>query len=145
MIDYLYDAAGQYKSITSYNSLSATGSASAFTSNYVYDAAGQLTSLTHKDLRGGTAGLSGSEVTSYHYLYDNSGRATLSSTNHLGITQTNDYAYDNTDQVLAATYSPLPPGEGQGEGIQTDESFAYDLNGMARKRGNSATRAFTSP
>jgi RHS repeat-associated protein len=40
------------------------------------------------------------------------------------------YSYDPTGQLTGAVYSsPLPSGEGQGEGTQPDESYSYDPNG----------------
>ena len=122
-VDFTYDAAGQYKTITTYSSLDDDPDYRAFTSAYSYDAAGQLLSLAHRNGPSGdnlpSAGLPASIVTGYHYVYDNSGRATLTSTTHLGQTQLNNYSYDNTDQVLAANYDVG----------QTGESFQYDASG----------------
>jgi hypothetical protein len=46
------------------------------------------------------------------------------------------YSYDPTGQLIVAHYtSPLPPGEGQGEGILPDESYSYDANGNRTNPG----------
>jgi RHS repeat-associated protein len=52
---------------------------------------------------------------------------------------TASYSYDPTGELLAAHYtSPLPSGEGQGEGVQPDESYTYDANGNRMTASGSA-------
>ena len=48
---------------------------------------------------------------------------------------TANYSYDPAGQLTGATYSPLPSGEGQGEGTQPDESYSYDSNGNRTNTG----------
>ena len=49
---------------------------------------------------------------------------------------TANYSYDPTGELLAAHYtSPLPSGEGQGEGVQPDEAYTYDTNGNRTNAG----------
>ena len=63
------------------------------------------------------------------------------------------YSYDAEGQLTAASYSPLPPGEGQGEGspgegqgeggqtggqTQPNESYSYDANGNRTSSTSSA-------
>jgi len=46
------------------------------------------------------------------------------------------YTYDATGQLIGADYeSPLPSGEGQGEGYLSDESYTYDANGNRTNAG----------
>ena len=48
---------------------------------------------------------------------------------------TANYSYDPAGQLTGAIYSPLPSGEGQGEGSQPSESYTYDSNGNRANTG----------
>jgi hypothetical protein len=46
------------------------------------------------------------------------------------------YAFDADGQLLSAIYSPLPLGDGRGEGAtQPNETYTYDSNGNRTNPG----------
>lgn len=110
-VDYEYNAAGRVSQINRYSDLLATTLVG--TTERTYDLAGRSDLLAH-------LGSTGELIASYDYDYDFAGLLINEDRQHQlsQFTQTAQYAYDRTGQLLSAIYSGQP-----------DEFFAYDANG----------------
>jgi len=115
-IDFTYDAAGQFTSITRYKDTSGGAANEVAASDYVFDNLGRLTDLTYKD-SGDTT------IVDYDWAFDAASRITQYVNSVDG---TSDYEYDNTDQLTAADHD-----------FQTDEDYTYDENGNRTMTGYS--------
>jgi len=104
-VDFTYDAAGRWDSITRYADLEATDLVA--TATYTFDAASRLTGLTYT--KGETT------LVDYDWSFDAGGRMTQYVNS---IDGTVDYTSDNTGQLSGADYD-----------YQDDESYEYDENG----------------
>jgi RHS repeat-associated protein len=113
-IDFTYNAAGQWNTITRYEDL--IGSALVATSTYVHDNAGRLTALTHAQ--------NTNILADYDWAYDVANRIT-SFTNGLYSAESATYSYDDTNQLTGADRS----------GTTNDEGFTYDANGNRTMTG----------
>jgi RHS repeat-associated protein len=112
-VDFAFDAAKQFSTITRYANLAGTQLVA--TSTYTYDNASRLTALSHTKGANTLAG--------YTWSFDSAGRVTQFVSTTDG---TANYSYDNTDQVTGATYN-----------YQTNESYSYDANGNRTNTGYS--------
>jgi len=110
-VDFAYDAAGRFDTITRYANLAGTQLVAQ--TGYTYDDASRLTALTHSK---GQTTLAG-----YTWTYDTKGRLTEYNST---IDGTATYTYDDTDQLTGADYS-----------YQTDETYTYDANGNRTNTG----------
>ncbi len=123
-VDFTYDAAGQFDTISRYEDLTATSLVAK--SDYTFDNAGRLTDLTHSQPAGSGV------LADYGWTFDAAGR--LTHTTSLADGDVN-YAYDNTNQLTGATYTtttgqtPPPP----------DESYTFDANGNRDTAGTQST------
>ncbi|MCC7084413.1 MAG: RHS repeat protein, partial [Pirellulales bacterium] len=117
-VDFTYNAAGQFDTITRYAAMTATNLVA--TSSYGYDLAGRLISLLHQ--RNNGSGLSA--VADYEWTWDNASRITgfdfdnNYNTGHSG--ESAVYSYDNSGQIVGADYT---------SGSIADEGYSYDSNG----------------
>jgi RHS repeat-associated protein len=109
-VDMSYDAVNRLTGLSRYGDLA--GTLAVADSSYSYDPAGRLKNLTHK--RGATT------VASYGLVYDAANRITQSS----GTDGTQDYAYDDTNQLTSANHT-----------TQADEAYSYDANGNRTNAG----------
>ena len=109
-VNFAYDDSGRYQSISRYNDTAATDLA--LISEYDYDTAGRLSDLTYERDDNGTPVV----VEDYGWTWDAAGRITRM----VSLTDTADYAYDDTDQLTGATYLNQ---------TQSDETYAWDANG----------------
>ena len=105
LVDFAYNAAGRWDTITRYADLAGTDLVA--TGTYGYDLAGRLTSLSYT--KGQTA------LVSYGWTYDAASRLTQYVNS---IDGTADYTNDATGQLTEADYD-----------YQTDESYTYDAEG----------------
>src|SRR4029077_2312659 len=103
-VDFAYNSAGQYTSISRY--ADTTGTNLVATSTYGYNGVGAMTSLSYD--KGGT------NFAAYTWSYDNDGRLTSDSLP----AGTDRFTYDAASQITGATHS-----------YQTNESYSYDANG----------------
>ncbi len=110
-VDFAYDAADQWQSITRYADLA--GAQLVAQSSYGYDRAGRLTSLSH--VQGGNT------LAEYGWSYDRASRPTQFVSLVDG---TVDYAYDPASQLTVADYD-----------YQVDEDYQYDANGNRTNNG----------
>ena len=110
-VDYLYNAAGRVSQISRYSDLLATTLVG--TTDRTYDLAGRSDILTH-------LGSVGELIASYDYDYDFGGLLIAEDRQHqlAEFTQSAQYSYDRTGQLLSAIYTGQP-----------DEFFNYDANG----------------
>ena len=110
-VDYLYNAAGRVSQISRYSDLLAATSVG--TTERTYDLAGRSDLLAH-------LGSTGELIASYDYDYDFAGLLINEDRQHQlsQFSQTAEYSYDRTGQLLSAIYSGQP-----------DEFFNYDANG----------------
>jgi len=111
-IEFAYNAANQFSTISRYEDLTATSLVAA--SDYTFDHAGRLTGLTHSQ--------PGNVLADYGWTFDTGGRLTQSTSLTGGIV---DYTHDDTHQLTAATYTTTagqttPPA---------NESYTFDANG----------------
>jgi RHS repeat-associated protein len=109
-VDMSYDAVNRLTGLSRYGDL--TGTLGVADSSWGYDAAGRLTSLAHQ--RGATT------IASYGFAYDAANRITQQS----GTDGTQDYSYDDTNQLTAVDHSAIP-----------DEAYSYDANGNRTNSG----------
>ena len=117
-VDFAYDAAGQWNTITRYADLSATDLVA--TGTYIYDYAGRLTSLAYRDAQNAL-------LANHEWTFDASGNITAYFNSVDG---TVGYTNDSTGQLTEADYSGTP----------SDEDYAYDDNGN-RETANGSTYA----
>ena len=110
-IDFTYDAASQFDTLTRYADLASTELVAV--SDYTFDDAGRITDLSH--VQGLTT------LADYDWTYDLAGRATQFTSATDG---TADYTYDDTNQLTDADYS-----------YQTDEAHTYDAIGNRTTSG----------
>jgi RHS repeat-associated protein len=115
-IDFTYDTASQWDTITRYEDL--IGSALVATSTYTHDNAGRLTALTHAQ--------NTNVLANYDWAYDVANRIT-SFTNGLYSSESATYSYDDTNQLTG----------GDRFGTSNDESYSYDANGNRTMTGYS--------
>jgi RHS repeat-associated protein len=108
-VDFAYDKASQWSTITRYEKDSGLWEQVAL-STFAFDDAGRLTGLRHEN--GGTT------FADYAWTYDRANRVTaFANVNHPDDDTT--YAYDETNQLIGADRSD--PAD--------DESYSYDANG----------------
>ena len=105
-VDFTYDALGQYESMTRYSDLE--GHNLVVDSSFTYDEANRLTNLTHSN--------SSNDVAFYDFTYDAASRITQI----IDIDGTNEYTYDDRDQLIGADHSDVN---------NADEIYSYDANG----------------
>jgi RHS repeat-associated protein len=113
-IDFAYNVAGQYESISRFADQAATE----FVANtfYSYDGMGRLSKLLHtEDASAPGSGWGTSPLAGYNYTYDAASRITSIESYLDGLT---DYSHDDTNQLTAADHASI-----------TDESYTYDENG----------------
>ena len=110
-VDFTYNAAGQFDTITRYNDTA--GTQQVIATSHAYDGIGRLTTLDHK--KGATS------LAKYDYTFDAASRITSVTSLIDGLTS---YSYDDTDQLTAADHSS-----------QTDESYSFDANGNRTNTG----------
>jgi YD repeat-containing protein len=113
-IDFAYDAASQWDTITRYANL--LGTQLVAESTYAFDDAGRLVSLAHAK---GT-----SVFADYAWTYDAANRITAF-TNGVHASENVTYAYDDADQLTGADRS----------GSTNDETYSYDANGNRTNTG----------
>jgi RHS repeat-associated protein len=104
-VDFAYDRAGQWDTITRYADLAATQLVA--TSDYTFDAAARLRNLTYA--QGSTV------LADYHWDFDAGNRTTLFYSLRDG---TATYAHDDRNQLTDAAYT-----------YQNPEDYEYDENG----------------
>ena len=109
-VDFTYDAASQMTGSTRYANLA--GNNPVASSEYSYDLAGRLTDLTHS--RGNNT------LAFYNWEYDAINRITKSTS----VDGTNDYRYNDRDELTATDSS-----------YQNDESYDYDGTGNRTNPG----------
>jgi RHS repeat-associated protein len=109
-VNMSYDAVNRLTGLNRYGDIA--GISAVADSSWGYDAAGRLTSLAHK------RGLS--TIASYGFAYDAANRITQKS----GTDGTDDYSYDDTNQLTAVDHS-----------AQVDEAYSYDANGNRTNAG----------
>ncbi|MEQ8788186.1 MAG: RHS repeat-associated core domain-containing protein [Pirellulaceae bacterium] len=110
-VDFGYNAAGQYNTITRYKDTDGGGTHLVATSAYDYDDIGRLTDLTHTH--------DTTTIADYDWTFDAFSRITsLSFTSSVGNDGDSDYTYDDTGQLIDADHD-----------YQTDEAYTYDENG----------------
>jgi RHS repeat-associated protein len=109
-VDMSYDAVNRLTGLQRYGDIA--GTLGVADSSWGYDAAGRLTSLAHQ--RGATT------IASYGFAYDVANRITQQS----GTDGTQDYSYDDTNQLTAVDHSAIP-----------DEAYSYDANGNRTNAG----------
>ena len=112
-VDFAYDAAGQWNTITRYANVAGTQLVAS--STYTYDDVSRLTELSHAK--------SVNTLASYTWTYDSSGRLTQFNSATDGAVE---YTYDDNGQVTSADYD-----------YQTDEAYSYDANGNRTNTGYS--------
>ena len=105
-VDFAYDAIGQHISTTRYSDLQGTNLVA--DSSYTYDDANRLTNLNHSN--------NTTEIANYDLTYDAASRITQI----VDADGTNDYSYDQRDQLTAADHS---------DESNADETYSYDENG----------------
>jgi RHS repeat-associated protein len=115
-VDFAYDAASRWQTITRYKDLS--GFELVATSTYAFDNAGRLTDLLHAK--------GANTLADYGWTYDVGNRVT-SFTNGLYSAESATYSYDATDQLTGADRS----------GTASDETYTYDANGNRTNTGYS--------
>jgi RHS repeat-associated protein len=104
-VDFTYDRAGRWDTITRYADLNATQFVAA--SDYTFDAAGRLRNLTYSQ--------NSTVLADYHWDYDVADRMTLFYSLRDG---TATYTHDNRNQLTDASYT-----------YQDPEDYEYDENG----------------
>jgi YD repeat-containing protein len=112
-VDFAYDAASQFDTITRYANLGGTQLVAQ--SDYDYDNASRLTALSYT--KGATT------LAGYTWTYDAAGRLTQFVSTADG---TANYTYDDTNQLAGATYT-----------YQSTEAYSYDANGNRANTGYS--------
>ncbi len=115
-IDFAYDSADQFSTITRYNNLAGTQTVAQ--SSHTFDLTGRLTDLTHT--KGETT------LADYDWSFDAANRMTQYVNSVDG---TVNYTNDNASQLTVADYTYQPP--------LTDESYTYDSNGNRTNNGYS--------
>jgi len=111
-VDFAYNAAGQFDTITRYNNTA--GTQEVLKTLHAYDGMGRLTALDHKK---GSNFLAG-----YDYTYDAASRITSIDSLTDGLST---FTYDVTNQLTAADHNSQP-----------DESYSFDLNGNRTMAGH---------
>ena len=114
-VEYVYNAAQQATAKNVYAATTATSKV--FDTAAIYDGMGRLKKLTHKN--GATV------YSDYNLSWDAAGRVTYFDFTDGGTAKTGIYGYDNTDQLVTATYN----------GFQSNESYGYDANGNRNTNG----------
>lgn len=113
-VDFAYNAAGQWSSITRYSDLAGGAPNEVATSVYTYDPTGRLAGLDHSH--------SGASITGYTFGYDAASRLTeFLFTNEAYEAESATYNYDQRGQLTGA--------DRDGEEEEQDELFSYDANG----------------
>ena len=112
-VDFAYDAASQFDTITRYANLAGTQLVAQ--SAYTFDNASRLTGLSYTK---GQTTLAG-----YTWTYNSAGRLTQFVSTVDG---TANYTYDDTNQLAGATYT-----------YQSTEAYTYDANGNRTNTGYS--------
>ena len=107
-VDFTYDAASRYSTITRYADLNATDEVA--TGTYTFDALNRLTSLVYTDSTPST-------IRSFAWTYDAAGNI-LSHDSDIASEDVTSYDYDETNQLTSADYT-----------TGSDESYTYDDNG----------------
>lgn len=117
-VDFVYDQLGRFTSIARSKDLDGGATNEVATATYTYDNGGRLTDLDYK--KGAT------DLTGYNLFYDQLDRLTrMEFTNASYASETADYKYDATDQLIVADRSSTA----------NDESYVHDLNGNRRTTG----------
>jgi RHS repeat-associated protein len=144
--DYTYNAAGQLTQLTYSGSMAQQGAGATTLASYIYTYG---TAASGQSADASTTGVTPDSSTSGGWLpggatmpFTDPSQIDMSSLNQAvsaadqlaSVTSKTDgtatYSYDAQGELLGATYgSPLPSGEGQGEGVQPNESYSYDANG----------------
>jgi RHS repeat-associated protein len=111
-VDFAYNAASRWQTITRYEDLS--GFELVATSTYAFDNAGRLTDLTHAK--------GANTLADYGWTYDVGNRITRFTSPDGSST----YTYDDTNQLVGADHT-----------YQADETYTYDDNGNRTNTGYS--------